>query len=96
MTNIRDFDPSLLDVDLITFRSNYLIIYDAKYIKDFNSSNSFYLFFNNLDAYIQKDGEDKYLVIAKTHTNGSFLGKYTEIWNEIRKTNWIDNWWQSD
>ena len=28
MTNNRDFDPSLLDIDLITFKSNDLIIYD--------------------------------------------------------------------
>ena len=41
--------------------------------------------FNNLDAYIEENGEDKYLVIAKAHNNGSFLGKYTEIWNEIRE-----------
>ena len=46
---------------------------------------SLYLVFNNLDAYIEKDGEDKYLVIAKTHYNGSFLGQYTEIWNKIRE-----------
>ena len=85
MTNIRDFDPSLSDIDLITFKSNGLIIYDTKYIKYFNGSNSLYLFFNTLDAYIEKDGEDKYLVIAKTHNNGSVLGKYTKIWNEIRK-----------
>ena len=56
-----------------------------KYIKDFNSSNSLYLVFNNLNAYIEENGEDKYLVIAKTHNNGIFLGKYTEIWNEIRE-----------
>ena len=85
MTNIRDFDPSLLDIDLITFKNNSPIIYDVKYIRDFNSSNSLYLVFNNLDAYIEKCSEDKYLVIAKTHNNGSFLGKYTEIWNEIIK-----------
>ena len=54
MTNIRDFDPSLLDIDLITFKSNNPIIYDVKYIRDFNSSNSLYLVFNNLDAYIEK------------------------------------------
>ena len=54
MTNIRDFDPSLLDIDLITFKSNDLIIYDVKYIKDFNISNSLYFVFNNLEAYIKK------------------------------------------
>ena len=50
MINIRDFDPSLLDIDLITFKSNDLIIYDIKYIEDFNSSNTLYLVFDNLDA----------------------------------------------
>ena len=60
MTNIRDFDPSLLDMDLIKFKSNdNIIIYDVKYIKDFNSSNSLYLVFNNLNAYIDKSGENK-------------------------------------
>ena len=54
VTNIRDFDPSLLDIDLTAFKSNDLIIYDVKYIKDFNSSNSLHLVFNNLDAYMEK------------------------------------------
>ena len=60
MTNIRGFDPSLLDMDLIKFKSNdIIIIYDVEYIKDFNSSNSRYLVFNNLNAYINKSGENK-------------------------------------
>ena len=85
MTNIRDFDPNLLDIDMITFKSNDLIIYHVKYINNLESSNSLYLDFNNLDAYIGENGEDKYLVIAITHNNGSFLGKDTEIWNKIRE-----------
>ena len=45
MTYIRDFDPSLLDIDLTKLKINDLIIYDVKYIKDFNSSNSLYFIF---------------------------------------------------
>ena len=50
MTNIIDFDLSLLNIDQIAFKSNDSIVYDFKYIKNVNGSNSLYLFFNNLDA----------------------------------------------
>ena len=54
MINVSDFDPSLLNVDSIEFKSNNSIIYEIKYIKNLNSSNSIHLIFNNLDAYIEK------------------------------------------
>ena len=47
MTNINDFDPSLLNIDGILFESNELIMYDIKHIKNLNSLNSLYLVFNN-------------------------------------------------
>ena len=56
MTNIGDLDLSLLNIDHIAFKSNDSIIYEIKYIKNLNSSNSLYLVFNNLDAYIEKSG----------------------------------------
>ena len=49
-TNIKDFDPSLLNIDRVSFESNKFIIYDIKYIKYLNISNYLYLAFNNLDA----------------------------------------------
>ena len=66
MTNIGDFDLSLLNIDQIAFKRNDSIIYDIKYIKNLNGSNSLYLVFNNLDAYIEKSDENKYLVFAST------------------------------
>ena len=66
MTNINDFNPSLLNIDEMLFKSNKLIMYDIKYIKNLNSLNSLYLVFNNLDAYIEKSGETKYLIFAST------------------------------
>ena len=54
MTIIGDFDLSLLNIDQIAFKNNDSIIYDIKYIKNLNGSNSLYLVFNNLDAYIEK------------------------------------------
>ena len=85
MVNIGDFDLSLLNIDQIAFKSNDSIIYEIKYIKNIDGSNSFYLVFNNLDAYIEKSGENKYFIFASRNKNEMVLGNYTEIWDEIKK-----------
>ena len=85
MTNISDFDPCLLNVDSIEFKSNDSIVYDIKYIKNLNGSNSLYLVFNNLDAYIEKTGENRYLIFASTDKNEMVFRDYTEIWDEIKE-----------
>ena len=85
MTNIGDFDLSLLNIDQIAFKSNDCIIYDIKYIKVLNSSNSIYLVFKNLDAYIEKSGENKCLIFASTDKNEMVLRDYTEICGEIKE-----------
>ena len=84
ITNITDFDLSLLNVDSLSFRDDDLIIYDIKYIKNLNGLNSLYLVFNNLHAYIEKSGENKYLIFASTDKNKMVLGDYTENWNDIK------------
>ena len=85
MTDIGDFDVSLLNIDQIAFKSNDSIIYDIKYIKNLNSSNSPYFVFNNFDAYIEKSDGNKYLIFASTDKNEMVLGDYTEIWHEIKE-----------
>ena len=59
MANINDFDPSVLNIDEKSFKSDELIIYDIKYIKNLNSLNTLYLAFNNLDEYIDKRSENR-------------------------------------
>ena len=54
MTNINDFDPSLLNIDKLSFKSDELIMYDIKYMKYLNNLNTIYLVFINLNAYIEK------------------------------------------
>ena len=86
MTNIGDFDLGLLNIDQIAFKRSDSIIYGIKCIKNLNSSNSLYLVFNNyLDAYIEKSGENKYLIFASTDKNELVLGDYTEIWDKIKE-----------
>ena len=85
MTNIHDFHPSLLNIDEVLFESDELVMYDIKYIKNLNSSDSLYLVFNNLDAYIEKSGENRYLIFASTEKNTIMLKNYTELWDEIKE-----------
>ena len=85
MANINDFDPSLLNIDEVLFKSDELIMYGIKYIKNLNSSDSLYLGFNNLDAYIEKSGENGYLIFASTEKNKIMLEIYTELWDEIEE-----------
>ena len=85
MTNIKDFDPRLLTIDQVSLESNDSIIYDIKYIKNLDNSNSLYLVFNTLDAYIEKSGENKYLIFTSTDKHGKALKKYAELWNEMKE-----------
>ena len=85
MSNIEDFGFSLLNIDKIALKSNDPIIYDIKYIKYLNGSNSLYLVFNNLDAYIKKSDENKCLIFASTDKNEMVLRDYAEIWDEIKE-----------
>ena len=85
MTNIKNFDPSLLNIDQVSFENNGSVIYDIRYIESLYSSNFLYLVFNNLDACIKKSGENKYLIFASTDDNGKPLENYIEFWNEIKK-----------
>ena len=74
MINIKYFDPSLLDTDKISFKSNDDVIYHIKYItmksldcENIDSANFIYLIFNNVDVYIEcssteEINENKYLI----------------------------------
>ena len=85
ITNIGDLDLSLLNVVSLEFKNNNSVVYDIKYIKNLNSSNSLYIVFNNLDTYIAKSVENKYLIFTSTYKNEMILEDYTEIWNEIKE-----------
>ena len=90
------FDPNLLNIDEASFKSDELVMYDIKYIKNWSSLNYLYLVFNNLDTYIEKSGENKFLIFSSTEKNKMMLKNYTEVWDEIKEqTEFIcdDNVW---
>ena len=79
MTNIKNFDPSLVSINQISSKSTGSVIYDINYIK-----NSLYFVFSNVDTYIEKNNEDKYLIFALTDRNKEALKNYTKLWNEVK------------
>ena len=85
MANINGFDPTLLNIDGVLFKSIELVMYDIKYIKNLNNLNPLYLVFNNLNAYIEESGENRYLIFASTEKNEIMLKNYTELWDEIKE-----------
>ena len=65
MINIKTFDPSLLSIDKISFKSVDAVIYNIKYITlkslnhvNIDSKNPPYLIFNNVDGYIKESNGD--------------------------------------
>ena len=84
MTNIKNFDPSLLSIDKISFKSTDSVIYDIKYFKNLNSADSLYIIFNNVDEYIEESNQNKYLIFASTDKNKKALENHTGLWDEIK------------
>ena len=96
MINIKNFNPSLLSIDKLLFKSTDAVIYHIEYIimksldnENIDSGNSLYLIFNNVDGYIEcnstkESNEDKYLIFAPTDKNKEALDKYTELWDKIK------------
>ena len=86
MINIKKFDPKLLYIDKMSFKSTDVVIYHIEYItmKSLDNENSLYPFFNNVDGYIEcnsteKSNKNKCLIFASTDKNKEVLKTYTEL-----------------
>ena len=80
MIYIKNFDPDLFNIDKIPFKNTRAAIYDIEYIRvNIHNKNSLYLIFNNIDRYIRKTNEHKYLIFAPT-------GKNKEVFKNVHKT----------
>ena len=81
MINMKNFDPSLLEIKELSFRGVFSVnIYYIKYITmqtldhvNIDNENFLYLVFNKADGYIEESNEIKYLVIASTDENKEAL-----------------------
>ena len=96
MINIKNFDPNLLSMDQISFKSTDVVIHNIRYITiknldhlNIDTVNSLYLVFDNVDGYIEcnsieENNENKYLIFVSTDRNKEALKKYIELWNETK------------
>ena len=81
MINIKHFDPSLLEINELSFRDVFIVnIYYIKYITmqsldhvNIDNENFLYLVFNKADGCIEESNEIKYLVFASTDENKEAL-----------------------
>ena len=94
MINIKNFDPNLLNIGKIPFKSTNIDIYHIEYITmkildhvNIDSQNPLYLIFKNVDGYTEESNRDKYLMFASTDKNKELFKKYTELWNDTKKSN---------
>ena len=74
----------MLSINQISFKSTDCVTYDIEYFKNLDNKNSLYLVFNNVDAYIEENNENKYLIFASTNKNKEALENYRELLNEIK------------
>ena len=86
MINIKNFDPNSLSIDQISFKNTDFLIYYIEYntVESLGGANSLYLNFNNLDAYIEENNEDKYLIFPSTDNNKEALENYTGVSDETK------------
>ena len=85
MTSIKSFDSVVLNVDQILFKKILIcVIYYTEYFRNLDCKNSLYLVFNNVDACIEENNGNKYLIFASKDKYKEELENYTELWDEVR------------
>ena len=89
---IGNIDPNLLNINKIYARNIDSVIYEIQYImmQSINNQNidreiPLCLSFNNVDAYIIEENQNKYLIFALTGNNKEELDLYRKLWSDIEK-----------
>ena len=90
MININSFDSNLLKIDKKSYKNidiyyiGYITKKDSEYVK-IHSVNTLYFITGEVDGSIVEKNENKYLTFVSTDKNKEVLGKYTELWNGIKR-----------
>ena len=70
MINIKSFDPSLLSIEKISFKSTDVVIYEIRYMTikslvhvNIGRKKILWLISNNAGGYIEENNGDKYLIL---------------------------------
>ena len=85
--DIETFDSNMLKLDKKSYKN--LDIYNIGYVTikkigyNINSANPLYLSISNVNGYIEKINENRYLVFDDTDENKELLKRYDDVFNGI-------------
>ena len=92
--DIKHIDINLLSINKKHIKNTDVVAHEIKYITTQNINNQnihnelpYCLSFNDVDTYIIKENENKYLIITLTENNRKMLDMYKKCWSKIKKTN---------
>ena len=89
--NLKDFDGRLLKVDKKDYNEidlyyiGYVTIKEIANCNNINSVNPLYLMINETIGHFEEKNENNYLVLDDVDKNKTFLQKYEEVWEGIKK-----------
>ena len=72
MINIKDFDPSLIKIDIKSYKNidiyyiGYITTKSSSDCENINSVNPLHLLIGEVDGYIEENNGNKYLTFAST------------------------------
>ena len=84
IVNIKNFDPSNIKIDEISYKNiliyyiRYVTIKDLKNVK-INNVNPLYLIFNKVNGYFEEINGNKYLTLISTNESKENFKKYEEL-----------------
>ena len=70
MVNMKEFDPNLLEINKLSFKGAFSVNRTG------NDEDFLYLFLDDLDGYIEKNNDIKYLVFDSTDKSKEALKNY--------------------
>ena len=90
MINIKNFEPSLLNIDKKSFKDvgiyniGYITIKKTDDCKNIYSVNPLYLLIDHANGYIEKEYANKYLVFNSADEIKELLKKFNDVWSGIK------------
>ena len=101
-SDIKNVDLNILSINKIYTRNTDVFIYSIKYImmesinnQNIDSEIPLCLTLSDIDAYINEESGNKYLIIALTENNKKLLELYKKLWSKIKDQNKAINSYES-
>ena len=90
--DIKHIALNLISINKKFIKNTNSVAHEIKYIITQNIDNEnidnellFCLSFNDIDAYIIEENENKYLIFALTENNRKMFEMYKKLWGEVKK-----------